>query len=108
MRDEASSLLVAESDEGEVVGYTFCRVERREGSLVTLPAAVVSMEHLAVDPAGARGGVRAALVDAVRDVGRRAGCRRLVASVWEFNTAARPFYEAIGLRPMRVRVDQPL
>ncbi|MFF1688096.1 MULTISPECIES: hypothetical protein [unclassified Streptomyces] len=45
-----------------MVGYTFCRVERREGSRVTLPAAVVSMEHLAVDPAGARGGVGAALV----------------------------------------------
>ncbi|MFB6678255.1 GNAT family N-acetyltransferase [Streptomyces sp. NPDC056390] len=65
-------------------------------------------EHLAADPAGARSGVGAALVEAVREVGRRAGCRRLVASVWEFNAAARPFYEAIGLRPVQVRMDQPL
>ncbi|MFC9671255.1 GNAT family N-acetyltransferase [Streptomyces sp. NPDC056949] len=107
-RDEAATLLVAESDEGEVVGYTFCRVERREASVITLPAAVVSMEHLAVDPAVARTGVGAALVEAVREVGRRAGCRRLVASVWEFNAAARPFYEAVGMRPMQVRMDQPL
>lgn len=76
--------------------------------MLTLPAAVVSMEHLAVDPAGVRSGVGAALVDAVRDVGRRAGCRRLVAGVREFNAAARPFYEAVGLRPMQVRTDQPL
>ncbi|MFE2736451.1 hypothetical protein [Streptomyces sp. NPDC059349] len=41
-------------------------------------------------------------------MGRRAGCRRLVASVGEFNAAARPFYEAIGLRLMQVRMDQPL
>ncbi|WP_326777627.1 GNAT family N-acetyltransferase [Streptomyces sp. NBC_01445] len=108
LREEASTLLVAESDEGEVVGYTFCRVERREGSLITRPAAVVSMEHLAVDPGSARSGVGAALVEAVRDVGRRAGCRRPVASVWEFNAAARPFYQAIGLRPMQVRMDQLL
>ncbi|MFC9499758.1 hypothetical protein [Streptomyces sp. NPDC056982] len=45
--------LVAESDEGEVVRHTFCRVERREASVITLPAAVVSMEQPAVDPAGA-------------------------------------------------------
>ncbi|MET7513730.1 GNAT family N-acetyltransferase [Streptomyces sp. NPDC005480] len=108
LRDEASTLLVAESDEGDVVGYTFCRVERRKGSLNTLPATVVSMEHLAVDPGSARSGVGAALVEGVREVGRRAGCRRLVASVWEFNDAARPFYQAIGLRPMQVRMDQPL
>ncbi|MFE5025925.1 GNAT family N-acetyltransferase [Streptomyces sp. NPDC056656] len=69
---------------------------------------MVSMEHLAVDPGRARSGVGAALVDAVRDVGRRAGCRRPVASVWEFDDAARPFYQAIGLRPMQVRMDQPL
>ncbi|MEV6700979.1 GNAT family N-acetyltransferase [Streptomyces sp. NPDC051453] len=101
LRDEAATLLVAESDDGEVVGYTLCRVERREASVLT-------MEHLAVDPADARSGVGAALVEAVRDVGRRAGCRRLVASVWEFTAAARPFYEAVGLRPMQVRMDQPL
>ncbi|WP_406517166.1 GNAT family N-acetyltransferase [Streptomyces sp. NBC_00134] len=53
-------------------------------------------------------GVGAALVEAVRDVGRSAGCRRLVAGVREFNAAARPFYEAVGLRPMQVRTDQPL
>ncbi|MFD0035777.1 N-acetyltransferase family protein [Streptomyces sp. NPDC055059] len=108
LRDEAATLLVAASDGGEVVGYTFCRVETREASVITLPAAVVSMEHLAVDPASARSGVGAALVEAVREVGRRAGCRRLVASVWELNAAARPFYEAVGLRPMQVRMDQPL
>lgn len=34
--------------------------------------------------------------------------RRLVAGVREFNAAARPFYEAVGLRPMQVRTDQPL
>ncbi|MFC9531752.1 MULTISPECIES: GNAT family N-acetyltransferase [unclassified Streptomyces] len=100
--------LVAESDEGEVVRHTFCRVERREASVITLPAAVVSMEQPAVDPAGGRSGVGAPLVEAVREVGRRAGCRRLVASVGEFNAAARPFCEAIGLRLMQVRMDQPL
>ncbi|MFE2736450.1 hypothetical protein [Streptomyces sp. NPDC059349] len=50
---------MAESDEGEVVRHTFCRVERLEASVITLPAAVVSMEQPAVDPAGARSGVGA-------------------------------------------------
>lgn len=68
----------------------------------------MSLEQIAVVPDAARSGVGAALLEAVREVGRAAGCRRLVTDVWDFNEGARAFYQAAGFSPMNMRLDQQL
>ncbi|WP_330457523.1 GNAT family N-acetyltransferase [Streptomyces sp. NBC_00820] len=70
---------------------------------------MIRVRHpLAVDPAASRAGVGTALLDAVRESGRAAGCRRLIVNVWCFNATARSFYEASGLAPMKQRLEQTL
>ncbi|WP_031524905.1 GNAT family N-acetyltransferase [Streptomyces sp. NRRL F-5123] len=109
LRDASLHVLVAElASTGPVVGYAMARVVESGSSLHMRPGSVVKLEHLAVEPAAARSGVGSALLDAVRAIGRESGCHRLVVNVWGFNSAARSFYEASGLVPVKEQLDQLL
>lgn len=103
------SVLVAELTPGPAVaGYALARVVRRDSSTEVRAHSTVMLEQLAVDPDASRGGVGTALLEAVREIGREAGCRRLVTNVWSFNAPARGFYEASGLVASTQRLEQKL
>ncbi|MFE7356367.1 GNAT family N-acetyltransferase [Streptomyces sp. NPDC057543] len=106
--DPSVTALLADGAEGEALGYALARVKNRPGSALEHPDVIVSLDQIAVVPDAARSGVGAALLEAVREVGRAAGCRRLVTDVWYFNEGARAFYQAAGFSPMNVRLDQQL
>jgi ribosomal protein S18 acetylase RimI-like enzyme len=106
--DPSITVLIAGTADGTAVGYALARVVKREGSALTSPDMIISLDQIAVSPDAARTGVGSALLEAVREAGRSAGCRRLVTDVWEFNETARAFYRASGLRPMNHLLDQQL
>ncbi|MBO8189262.1 GNAT family N-acetyltransferase [Streptomyces spirodelae] len=106
--DPSVTVLLAEGAEGEALGYALARVRNRPGTALEHSDIIVSLDQIAVVPDAARSGVGAALLEAVREAGRAAGCRRLVTDVWYFNEGARAFYQAAGLSPMNVRLDQRL
>ncbi|AUG76531.1 GNAT family N-acetyltransferase [Kitasatospora sp. MMS16-BH015] len=103
-----ATCFVAEAPDGTVVGYAFAKVISREANAIVRAARAVMLDQIGVDPAAARAGVGAALLEAVRELGRSAGCGRLVTQVWDFNEGARAFYQAAGLRPMTTMLDQRL
>ncbi|MEU8837390.1 GNAT family N-acetyltransferase, partial [Streptomyces sp900116325] len=96
--DPSVTVLVADGADGKAVGYALARFVKREGSALTSPDVIISLDQIAVSPDAARAGVGSALLEAVREAGRTAGCRRLVTSVWDFNETARAFYQASGFR----------
>ncbi|MEV0370569.1 GNAT family N-acetyltransferase [Streptomyces sp. NPDC050636] len=106
--DPSITVLLADGTEGKALGYALARVKNRPGSALTHSDVILSLDQIAVVPDAARSGVGAALLEAVREVGRAAGCRRLVTDVWYFKEGARAFYQAAGFRPMNVLLDQQL
>jgi GNAT superfamily N-acetyltransferase len=95
LADPAVSMLVAEQDEGELLGFTACGESRdpdagpQTGEIRTLFVAAGRW----------RGGVgRALMAAALDDLGRRGYGE---ATVWSFaaNDRANAFYEARGFRP---------
>ncbi|WP_157879939.1 GNAT family N-acetyltransferase [Streptomyces natalensis] len=109
LSDPDTTFLIAETTpDGNALGYAMARVATRHGNALIAPDSVISLEQIAVDPSASRKGVGSALLDAVRDIGRAAGCRRLVTNVWDFNEGALSFYQASGLRPMSRMLDQGL
>ncbi|WP_411133186.1 GNAT family N-acetyltransferase [Streptomyces sp. C10] len=106
--DPSVTVLLADGTEGKALGYALARVKNRPGSALMHSDVIVSVDQIAVVPDAARGGVGTALLEAVREVGRAAGCRRLVTDVWYFNESAREFYQAAGFRPMNMLLDQQL
>ncbi|SED31477.1 Ribosomal protein S18 acetylase RimI [Streptomyces sp. 2112.3] len=106
--DPSVTVLLADGAEGKALGYALARVKDRPGTALTHSEVIVSLDQIAVVPEAARRGVGAALLEAVREVGRAAGCRRLVTDVWHFNADAREFYRAAGFSPTTVHLDQQL
>ncbi|WP_187412957.1 GNAT family N-acetyltransferase [Streptomyces sp. WAC01526] len=80
--DPSVTVLLADGTEGRALGYALARVKNRPGSALTHSDVIMSVDQIAVVPDAARGGVGTALLEAVREVGRAAGCRRLVTDVW--------------------------
>lgn len=108
LTDPSVSALIAEGADGEAVGYALARVVKRKGNELINPDVIISLDQMAVSPDAARTGIGSTLLEAVREVGRTAGCRRLVTDVWDFNEGARAFYQACGLTPMNHLLDQQL
>ncbi|RVX42514.1 ribosomal protein S18 acetylase RimI-like enzyme [Nonomuraea polychroma] len=104
---ENALAFVADSSEGPV-GYVTATIHQRPGDVLTHPRSFVFLEHIAIDPAVARTGVGAALVESVRVAGKDAGCTSLLTDVWDFNRPALAFFGASGLAPMRHWLEQPL
>ncbi|MET8289495.1 GNAT family N-acetyltransferase [Streptomyces sp. NPDC005132] len=108
LSDPSVTAFVADSSDGRTLGYAQARVVRWDSSALVRSDLVVSLDQIAVVPDAAGMGVGSALLEAVREVGRKAGCRRLVTEVWDFNEGARAFYDAAGFRRLNVRLDQLL
>ncbi|MDX3239651.1 GNAT family N-acetyltransferase [Streptomyces sp. ME03-5709C] len=108
LTDPSVTAFVAESSDGRTLGYAQARVVSWDSSALVRSDLVISLDQIAVVPDASGMGVGSALLEAVREVGREAGCRRLVTEVWDFNEGARAFYDAAGFRRMNVRLDQLL
>ncbi|GGW94851.1 GNAT family N-acetyltransferase [Streptomyces noursei] len=106
--DPSVTVLLADGTEGKALGYALARVKSRPESALEHSDVIMSLDQIAVVPDAARSGVGAALLEGVREVGRAAGCRRLVTDVWYFNEGARAFYQAAGFSPMNILLDQQL
>ncbi|MFD8757321.1 GNAT family N-acetyltransferase [Kitasatospora sp. NPDC059577] len=108
LADPHVTFLIAEAPDGQPIGYAMAELIERHGSALTVGDSVISLRQIAVDPSVSRSGVGSALLEEVREIGRAAGCRRLVTQVWDFNAAAHAFYQTSGLRLTTRALDQEL
>ncbi len=104
---KTARIFIAELDD-ECVGYAGATLHQSAPTVLTHADSLIGLDQLAVAPLGRRHGVATALLEAVRDAGREAGCRRLLTEVWDFNEEALSFYEAAGFLPMKHRLEQSL
>jgi GNAT superfamily N-acetyltransferase len=105
---ESVRIFIAELPGGECAGYAIATVRQRAASTLLHAESLIFLNQLAVAPQATRRGVATALLNAVRDAGREAGCRRLITEVWDFNNEARAFYEAVGFLPTKHSLERPL
>ena len=92
LADRDQRLLVAE-DGGRLVGSAHLMVLRHFGRSLSRSAVV---EGVVVDPAYRRAGVGAALMRAVAEAARRAGCYKLALTSNLARTGAHRFYGRLG------------
>lgn len=88
-RDVLLTTLIAETDEGESLGYIYFDIVKD----------VAYVRHLVAAPDVRRGGVGRALLDAVAQRAREAGCQSWCLNVKPENVAAIALYEKVGMTP---------
>ena len=109
LSDYSRPIFVATSpDDARVLGYAFCVLERYEGDGAHCDMLTLYIDDLCVDEAVRGRHVGTELYDHVLGFAREKGCHNVTLNVWSCNASARAFYEARGLKPYKIGMEQVL
>ena len=102
--DSRPVFVLTEDGGGPVLGYAFC-VFQRHGAGVLTDILTLYIDDLCVDEACRGQGIGRKLYEHAAAFAKAQGCYNLTLNVWETNTAARRFYERMGLQPQKTGLE---
>lgn len=108
LKDAERPILVAEDENGVVLGYAFCIYQRHQGEGSFNDMTTLYLDDLCVDERCRGQHVGRALYTAVLDMARENGCYNVTLNVWAENPAARRFYENCGLQVQKIGMEKIL
>lgn len=106
LNNQNTPIFVAESN-GEVVGYCFCELIR-QGSNIFHDNLSLYIDDLCVSEKCRRQGIGEKLYRYAVEFAKSKGCYNLTLNVWNLNPTAILFYEKMGLKPLKVYMEQIL
>ena len=108
LQDEQRPIFVAEGENGELLGYCFCKLEKTEHSNNLRESLSILIDDFCVDEKHRNQRVGRALSDYVTDYARRLGCYDMTLNLWNGNENARIFYEHMGFTPRKTVMEKLL
>ena len=107
LQKEQNHAFIAEVD-GQAVGYAIALVFSTQEMVHSYSSDVVYLNEMSVNDEQRGRGIGKALMQAVFDLARVEGVRRLVLDVWHFNSDSREFYAHMGFEPITVKMEMML
>ena len=104
LQDENVRVFVAEEG-GVVYGEVFCKFEYTQSDNVLHDCKTLYVEDVCVDESARGKKVGTVLSDYVKRFAKSQGCYNLTLNVWSFNEGAAKFYEKMGLKPQKTKVE---
>lgn len=101
-------VFVFADDNGEVEGYCFCIVQDNTQSKHVVPIKTLYIDDLCVDKDCRSKHIGSQLYFHVREYAKANGFHNITLNVWQCNPTAMKFYESIGLKPMKVGMEDIL
>lgn len=108
LKDNERPILVAEDENGFVMGYAFCIYQRHQGEGSLNDMVTLYLDDLCVDENCRGQHVGSALYEAVLDMARENECYNVTLNVWAENPSARRFYEHCGLQVQKIGMEKIL
>lgn len=105
IKDDQKPIYVAVNDEDEVLGYVFTQLQEQPFSTNMVQFKSLFIDDLCVDSAARSQGVGRALLDFVKEEGKRLGCYEITLNVWAGNDSAIRFYEKNGLKTKETTME---
>ena len=106
--DDSRPIFVAVDDDQRVLGYAFCVVEDYRGDTARTPIRSLYIDDICVDEAARGRHVGMAVYEHVIAYAREQGFYNVTLNVWSCNPGAQRFYEAMGMKPYKVAMEQIL
>lgn len=106
--DDGRPIFVAVDEGGEVLGYAFCVFEDYTHDTVRTHVRSLYIDDICVDEAARGRHVGSAVYDYVIAFAREQGFYNVTLNVWTCNPGAQRFYEAMGMKPFKVGMEQVL
>ena len=98
--------IAAEGD--KVLGYCFCMIKEHKLDPVIEDHTELYIDDLCVEETCRGQHVGTALYEAVCRYAKQRGCYNVTLNVWSCNESAMKFYEALGMKPLKVGMEQIL
>ncbi len=107
INDDDRPVFVLEED-GLILGYAFCIFQQHLNDNILTDIKTLYIDDLVVRE-GQRGRhLGRQLYDHVVRFARESGCYNITLNVWAFNENARKFYEALGMKPQKIFMEEIL
>ena len=108
--DPNHTVLIAENEKGEVVGYAFAWVIEYRDHPTYMDFDTYYIDDICVLKAYRRMGIGKMLFDRCKAAAKKRGCKNIDLGVWSFNREAIAFYESCGMteriRRMEYRLEE--
>lgn len=106
--DDSRPIFVAADETDQVLGYAFCIFRQHVNDNLLTDIRTLYIDDLCVDEALRGRHVGRQLYEFVLQFARESGCYNVTLNVWSCNESAMRFYEACGLKPQKVGMEQIL
>ena len=104
LTDKNRPILVA--DDGKVVGYAFCVFEQHICDNLLTDIKTLYIDDLCVDEKSRGQHIGSALYDAVVAFAKSSGGYNITLNVWNLNQSALKFYQKVGMKPLKIYMEQ--
>ena len=108
LEDETRPILVCVDEDDCVMGYCFCIYQQHVDHAVMTDVKTLYIDDLCVDESLRGRHVGKELYEAALTLARESGCYNLTLNVWSCNPSALRFYEALGMTPQKIGMEQIL
>lgn len=105
--DENRPILVA-IDQDHVVGYAFCIYQQHLNNNILTDVKTIYIDDLCVDESRRGQHIGKQLYSAVVEMAKENGCYNITLNVWCLNESAQKFYEACGMKPLKIAMEEIL
>lgn len=95
-------------EDGKVLGYIFGVIEETIETTSLYPHKTLYIDDLCVDADERGKHVATTIYNYVKNVAKEQGFYHITLHVWECNPGAKAFYEAVGLKPMYISMEEIL
>ncbi len=106
--NDTTPIFVAVDEDEKVLGYAFCIYQETRGNASLCDRKTVYIDDLCVDAAERGQHIGTALYDYVKDEAKKEGCVGVTLNVWCLNEGAMRFYEKLGMKPLKVVMEDTL
>ena len=107
LANELSPVWVAE-EKKQIVGYIFCIYEEIKDHTSLTNRKTLYIDDLCVDQNFRQKGIGKQLYNYAKMIAKSKGCYDITLNVWNLNPGAIVFYEKLGLKPMKVYMEEIL
>lgn len=108
IKDEKRPIMVAENQEGLVIGYAFCVFQQHVNDNILTAVKTLYIDDLCVDESCRGQHIGSRLYESVLQFAKERGCYNVTLNVWSCNPSALRFYEARGLVPQKIYMEKIL
>ena len=106
--NDETPVFVCEDEQGVVLGHAFTIYKQILNDSVLTDVRTLYVDDICVDEAARGQGVGKALYEHVVEFAKAQGFYNVTLNVWTCNPSAMKFYEAMGLKPQKICMEQIL